>query len=359
MFWGNRVIREDLEEICGRKIRWERLRNKTILITGAYGMLPSYLVFLFIYLNEARHYDMKLILAVRSKEKASKRFGYFLEKKYIRLYLGDINEPIHVEGPIDYVIHGASLASTQYYGSTPVDVILPNISGTIQLLRLAEEHKAEGFLLFSSGEVYGKVDSCVSVITEETLGIVDTLNLRNCYCESKRMAEMLCCAWYRQKKVPVKIARICHTYGPTMNITGDARVFSSFAGDIVNNRNIVMNSDGSAKRPFCYLADATAGFIQILLDGEPGEAYNLCNSEEFLSIRQLADMLIGLYPEKKLKVEVRIPEGNEAVPKREESEGRISDEKLKSLGWFCKYDTREGFYRTIESLLQERESTTV
>lgn len=359
MFWENDVIREDLEEIYGRKIKWERLRNKTILITGAYGMLASYLVFLFIYLNEVHHYGIELVLAVRSKEKAGKRFGHFLEKEYIKLYLKDINEPISVDGHIDYVIHGASLASTQYYGSMPIDVILPNVSGTIQLLRLAEEHKAEGFLLFSSGEVYGKVDSAISVITEETLGTADTLNLRNCYCESKRMAEMLCCAWFHQKNVPVKIARICHTYGPTMDIAGDARVFSSFVGDIINDRNIIMNSDGSAKRPFCYLADATAGFIQILLEGKAGEAYNLCNSGETLTIRQLADMLTGLYPRKKLKVEMRIPEGKRMIPRKEESESEISDEKLKALGWFCKYDTREGFYRTIESLLQEKEKATV
>ena len=354
MFWDNHVIREDLEEVYGREINWERLRNKTIFITGAYGMLTSYLVFLCIYLNEIHQYGMRLILAVRSKEKAGKRFGRFLEEEYIELYLKDINEPIAVEGHVDYVIHGASLASTQYYGTVPIDVILPNISGTVQLLKLAEEHKSEGCLLFSSGEIYGKVDSSVSMITEETMGTSDTMNLRNCYCESKRMAEMLCCAWFHQKNVPAKAVRICHTYGPTMDIEGDARVFSAFVNDIINNRNIVMNSEGLVKRPFCYLADATAGFFQILLEGKPGEAYNLCNSKEFLSIRQLAELLTGLYPQKGLKVEKRIPEGQGLISKREENEVGISDEKLKALGWTCKYDTREGFHRTIESLLQEK-----
>ena len=150
--------------------------------------------------------------------------------------------------------------------------------------------------------------------------------------------------------------RICHTYGPTMDIEGDARVFSAFVNDIINNRNIVMNSEGLVKRPFCYLADATAGFFQILLEGKPGEAYNLCNSKEFLSIRQLAELLTGLYPQKGLKVEKRIPEGQGLIPKREENEVGISDEKLKALGWTCKYDTREGFHRTIESLLQEKKN---
>lgn len=354
MFLENYVIREDLEEIYGRSIKWEKLREKTVFVTGAYGMLPSYLVFLFIYLNEVYQYNIKIILAVRSLEKAQKRFGGYFNRDYVEVYLEDINAPIFIHKDVDYIIHGASLASAQYYGSVPIDVILPNVSGTIQLLRLAEQKKVEGFLLFSSGEIYGKVDSSISVITENVMGTVDTLNLRNCYCESKRMAEMLCYSWFYQKKVPVKIARICHTYGPTMDIANDTRVFSSFVKNVINNHDIVMNSDGSVKRPFCYIADATAGFFHILLDGVPGEAYNLCNSEEYLSIQNLAEILVNLYPEKRLKVQVRIKDEAGAILRKEESEGRISNEKLKSLGWRCKYNTEEGFYRTIEGILQEK-----
>ena len=148
MFWENKIIREDLEEIYSRNIDWEKLKGKTIFITGAYGMLASYLVFQCIYLNEIVHYGMKLVLAVRSEEKARKRFGDFLDKEYMVLYLEDINEPIHYDGRVDYIIHGASLASTQYYDTIPIEVMLPNILGTIQLLRFAEKKDAEGFLLW-------------------------------------------------------------------------------------------------------------------------------------------------------------------------------------------------------------------
>lgn len=352
-FMENHIIQEDMKEIYGRDIPWEKLKNKTIFITGAYGMLVSYIVFLCIYLNEIWNYKITLVLAVRSQEKLEKRFGSYLDKEYIKIYLKDINEPICWDGEINYIIHGASLASSQYYASRPIDVILPNVSGTIQLLKLAEKKSVEGFLLFSSGEIYGKVDSSISVITEESMGTADTLNLRNCYCESKRMAEMLCYSWFCQKHIPIKIARICHTYGPTMDVENDTRVFSSFVNDIINNRNIIMKSDGSVKRPFCYIADATAGFFRILLEGADGEAYNLCNSDEFLSIRQLAEILVNLYPKKNLKVEMRIENENNMISQREESEGLISNTKLKALGWSCKYDTKSGFYRTIESILQE------
>lgn len=351
----NRIIHEDLEEIFSRKAGWERLRKKTLLITGAYGMLASYLVFYCIYLNEVWNYDITLILAVRNLKKLERRFGEYAKKKYIIGYCKDINEPISLEEPVDYIIHGASLASSQYYSSIPIEVILPNILGTLRLLEFAEKKNVKGFLLFSSGEIYGKVDDTISIITEQSMGISDPLNIRNCYCESKRMAEMLCYAWHWQKQIPIKIARICHTYGPTIDIENDTRVFSAFVNDIIHNRNIVMNSDGSAKRPFCYLADATAGFLQILLDGVEGEAYNLCNSDEFLSISELAEILVGLYPQQNLKVERRILPGKDKILQKIESEAAFSNSKLKELGWLCKYDTETGFRRTIESILQRQE----
>ena len=358
MFWENKIIREDLEEIYSRNIDWEKLKGKTIFITGAYGMLASYLVFQCIYLNEIVHYGMKLVLAVRSEEKARKRFGDFLDKEYMVLYLEDINEPIHYDGRVDYIIHGASLASTQYYDTIPIEVMLPNILGTIQLLRFAEKKDAEGFLLFSSGEVYGAMDSSVNVITEDCLGTRLNLSLRNCYGESKKMAETLCYVWFKQKNVPTKMARIGHTYGPTMDIVNDKRVFSAFVNDVIHNRNILVKSDGSPSRQFCYIADATAGFFMILLEGNAGEVYNLFNMEEFLSVGQLAKKLAGIYPNKNLKVERIMENGQKILMGTEDSKPNpkrkiISSEKMKTLGWRCKYDTKDGFYRTIEAIMQE------
>ena len=358
MFWENKIIREDLEEIYSRNIDWEKLKGKTIFITGAYGMLASYIVFQCIFLNEAKHYGLKLVLAVRSEEKARKRFGDFLDKEYMELYLEDINEPIHYDGKVDYIIHGASLASTQYYDTMPIEVMLPNILGTIQLLRLAEEKKVKGFLLFSSGEVYGILNSPEEVVTEEFIGVCNHLDLCNCYGESKKIAETLCCAWVKERGVPAKMVRIGHTYGPTMDIGNDKRVFSSFVSDVIHNHNIVMKSEGFDMRQFCYIADGTAGFFQILLEGVPGEAYNLFNVEEFLSIGQLAELLIDLYPEKHLKIERQLEDGKRVTLKRKEgmflAKGRmLGNEKLKKLGWNCSYSARNGFYRTIEGILQD------
>lgn len=357
-FWENKIIREDLEEIYSRNINWERLKGKAIFITGAYGMLASYMVFQCIYLNEVADYGIELVLAVRNKEKARKRFGTYLDKAYMKLYLKDINEPILYHGRIDYIIHSAGLASTQYYNTIPIEVMMPNVLGTIQLLKLAEEKKAESFLLFSSGEVYGEIGSSVNVITEECMGVHQNLSLRNCYGESKKMAETFCYAWFKQKGVPAKMVRLGHTYGPTMDIESDKRVFAAFVNDIVHNRNIVMKSDGSPSRQFCYIADAAAGFFSILLNGIPGEVYNLFSMEGFLSIGQLAELLIDIYPEKGLKIERQMKDGQRVILDKGECmilpQGEIfGSEKLKKIGWSCKYNVRNGFYRTMESISQD------
>lgn len=349
----NNIIYEDLKDIYQRNINWNQLRNKTILITGAYGMLASYFVYMCIFLNEAYDYGIEIIAAVRSKEKLYKRFGVYADKKYFSIYLKDINKPLEIEGKVDYIVHGAGLASSQYYFEKPIEVMMPNISATMQLLELAVEKNSKSFLQFSSGEIYGTLEKGVTVITEDTYGLVDTLDLRNCYCESKRMAEMLCCAWYAQKKVPVKIARICHTFGPTMDIDSDTRVFSSFVSDVLHNRNIVMKSDGKTKRPFTYIADAVAAYFIILLGGEDGNAYNVCNEQEFLSIREVAEIVIGLYPQAGLKV-VR-DTSTKKVKNATENEIKFSSKKLQELGWQCHYDTKSGFLRTIEGIKEQRE----
>jgi len=348
LFLENNIIYEDLENIYRRDIAWERLKNKTVLVTGAYGMLASYIVFMCIFLNEIYDYHIRIIAAVRDEKKLRSRFGRYVDKPYFCGYLKDITEPFQIEGEVHYIIHGAGLASSQYYFEKPIDVMMPNVIGTMRLLELAEKKGCESFLLFSSGEIYGKVGNGISTIDETAYGLVNTLDLRNCYCESKRMAEMFCYSWYMQKKIPAKIARICHTFGPTMDIKKDKRVFACFVSDVLAERNIVMESDGKTKRPFTYIADATAGYFTILLKGESGNAYNVCNEQEFLSIRQLAEIAIGLYPKLHLKIEQQ--EKEMKIVNATENEIRISNEKLRRLGWNCMYDTKTGLLRTIEGI---------
>lgn len=346
----NSIIEKDMEDIYSRRNDWSRLAGKKVLLTGAYGMLASYITYFIEYLNEVKSIEVELIAVVRNRAKFSNKFGSMDKKKFVHIIEADLKSPLNVEENIDYIIHAASFASPQYYGVCPVDVLEPNTIGNYNLLQLAVEKKVEGYLLFSTGDIYGAVDNVTSV-TENDYGIMDTLDVHNCYSESKRMAETMCKAFNVQYGVPTKIARIWHTYAPTMDIEKDPRVFSSFVKNIVNHENIVMKSDGKGMRSFCYITDAIAGYFAVLFDGEKGEAYNVCNSDEFLSIAKLAETLVSLYPERGLQVirksrdssenyvENVLLIGKEAVP---------SNKKLKCLGWEAKVDVIEGFDRVIK-----------
>jgi nucleoside-diphosphate-sugar epimerase len=169
------------------------------------------------------------------------------------------------------------------------------------------------------------------------------------------MAETMCFSFYKEYEVPIKIARIAHTYSPTMNIDSDPRVFSSFVKNIIEKKNIVMYSDGKSKRCFTYITDAVAAYFKILLEGKSGEAYNVCNTEEFYSIRELAEMLVGLYPEYHLDVEYKQRSSSESYTENnlQSVKSFITDNgKLKGLGFDFKVTVKDGFKRVI-SFLQE------
>lgn len=351
----NRIIESDMREILQSNIEWGRFDGKTVLISGATGMIPSYMVMALLYLNKTRdNFDCKVIALIRSKEKAEKLFGEFISEPYFQLLQIDICDSVVLECDIDYIIQAASPASPQFFTKYPVDTIRPNVLGTSNLLQLGADKKVSGFLFLSSGDVYGQIQDG-SIIHEDSLGVVDQLNLRNSYAESKRMAEMLCKAYAEQYDVPVTIARISHTYGPTVNLDGDRRVFSEFVQNIIRNENIVMKSLGEAVRPFCYLTDATAALFKILLEGKSGEAYNMCNDECSFSIRDLANILVNLFPERGLKVICELRSADDDY-----KEGLVSkpcmvdNSKLRALGWKPQIDIREGFRRMVLAL-EERE----
>ena len=167
------------------------------------------------------------------------------------------------------------------------------------------------------------------------------------------MAETMCKAYQVQYGVPVKIARIAHTYAPTMNIENDPRVFSSFVNNIVENRNIEMKSDGSGKRSFCYITDAVAAYFTILLHGTSGEAYNVCNTSQYISVVELAECLVNLYPEKRLKVIRKQRDKSEHYTENTLLVGKTNipdNTKLKQLGWEPRVDIKDGFKRVINYL---------
>jgi nucleoside-diphosphate-sugar epimerase len=347
----NKIVEQDLAQIIDFDLPWETLAGKTVFIPGANGFLPAYIVESLLYLNEQQKQQIiKVIGLVRNKTKAFKRFEFYQGRDDLQLIEQDVCQPILLQEKIDFIIHAASQASPKYYGKDPVGTLLANTLGTYNLLELAKQNQVESFLFFSSSEVYGQVDSSCHLISENNYGYLDPTLVRSCYAESKRMGENMCVSWFNQYGIPTKIVRPFHTYGPGLSLE-DGRVYADFVADIVSNRDIIMKSDGSSRRAFCYLADATQGFITILIKGENGQAYNLGNPEGEASILELATKLVNLFPEKALKVVRQIVDNNQGYIPSQVSRNCPDISKLLSLGWKPRTSIEEGFKRTIRSFL--------
>lgn len=345
----NRIIGEDLQFITGQPLPWEKLEGCTVLVSGAAGFLPAYMVETILFLNETKFKKPALVIGiVRNFKRAEERFAFYKQRKDLQLIQANINELPEIGREIHYIIHAASQASPKYYSTDPVGTLMPNVIGTFKLLELARKNPLECFLFFSSGEVYGVVSPQHIPMKEDDYGYVDPATVRSCYGESKRMGETMCVSWYHQYGVPAKIARPFHTYGPGMDLD-DGRVFADFVRDVVNGRDITMTSDGSAIRPFCYLSDAIAGFFTVMLKGKNGEAYNVGNQYEEISIMQLAQTLVDLFPEKGLRVISRPDTENVTYMKSNIPRNCPEISKIKSLGWDPHITVLEGFKRTILS----------
>lgn len=342
------VVEEDLRSICDADLPWSELEGRRFLVTGAAGMLPAYFVESLLFLNEhVFRRPAHVVGMVRSIERASRRFAEYSDRSDLLLVEHDVCREFE-DSHFDYIIHAASPASPAQFGADPVGTLCPNTIGTYLLLEAAQRQGTKSLLFFSSGEVYGNIPAQGVPIQEDMYGALDPTNIRSCYGESKRMGETMCSAWSHQYGVPTKIVRPFHTYGPGMAL-GDGRVFSDFVANIVASENIVMTSDGSAARSYCYLADATQGFFTVLLKGKTAEPYNV-GSDHVLTVRQLADLLVRLVPEKHLEVirdDASAPTGYLQSPV---SDIRPDLSKTAGLGWRPTTKPEEGFLRTLRSM---------
>jgi UDP-glucuronate decarboxylase len=349
------VISEDMQSIIGEDLPWNNLKGKTVLITGANGFLPAYMVETLLFLNSTRQLNCRVIGLVRNISKAQTRFRQFLCRKDFLLVCGDISQDVDWPERCDFIIHAASQASPKFYGVDPVGTMTANISGVHQLLNHARKWESEGFLFFSSGEVYGRVSPEKVPTKEDDFGYINITDTRSCYSESKRAAETLGISYAHQYGVQFKIVRPFHTYGPGMSLD-DGRVFADFVNDVVSRRNLVLSSDGKAIRSFCYLSDAVAGFFTVLLKGQQATAYNVGNPAGAMSIIDLATLLAGLYPELELCVAQKIKKVDGYVPSTISI--NVPDiARIQELGWSPSTMPREGFMRTIRYFKELKSST--
>ena len=346
--YNNQIVTDDLAGICKSELDWQQFHEKTVLITGATGMLAAYLTYTFLYLKEHFGINVRVIALCRTKSKAENTFKVFLNKPYFTLLLQDVCEPIQYEGNIDYIFHLAGNASPHFINTDPVGIVKSNMIGTFNVLELAKEKHTKKVIFASTREVYGKNEKEDS-LTESSFGTIDPMENRSCYPESKRAAETIFKSYFLQYGVNFNALRIAHSYGPGMNLNNDGRVMADLMGNVVDGKNIELKSTGEALRAFCYITDAVTGIFYAALKGEPGEAYNLANETEEISIRDLAQMLVSLRRDKDLKVVFNIPETNTGYCNYKRV--GLNTQKLESLGWKPKVSLKEGCLKTINSFI--------
>lgn len=341
----NSFYQSDLENVANQ-VDIRVIYNTKFLITGATGLIGSFLVDFLLYLNEKYNSNIKVYAMSRSKERLQKRFSYFNnDSKNLMLIEQDVCDSVEISESVDYIISAASNADPRNYALYPAETILTNILGTKNVLDFAMKNKNTKVLFTSTMEVYGEIDSKDS-FSEDDYGLIDYNEIRSSYPESKRVSEILCRSYLKEFGVKSIICRLGYIYGPTMT-SGDSKVIAQFIKNVLKGENIILKSKGEQKRSYCYVADAVAGMLVSLIKGEPGEAYNIANSNSITSIKDMASLIASING---LTVEYHLPDEIEKAGFSKAQDAVMDESKLRSLGWNPIYDMEEGVKNTLEIL---------
>lgn len=342
----NKILLEDIEYIANSDmVSWEKLINRSIFLTGATGLIGSQIVLALDKYNQLHDANISVYALARNRDKANSLFNACTDK--IIVVEGDMTGDINLEDDIDYVIHGASMTSSKDFVELPVETIMSGINGTNNILSFARSKNVSGFVYLSSLEAYGITDASKKTITEEDYGYIDQLAPRSSYSEGKRIAECLCISYGSEYGLPVKIVRLCQTFGAGV-VYSDNRVFAQFAKSVIENKDIVLKTKGETYRNYCYTRDAVTGILCVLLDGNKNEAYNIANPTTGISICDMAQMITDKIAEGKIKVVFDIAEDISKLGYGPTIKISLDTNKIEGLGWKADVDLETSFRRMIE-----------
>lgn len=305
-----------------------RLRNHSIFITGATGMICSTVAEILFWLNKHQESNIKIYLGGRSKSRMRDRFSLFnegIDYHYVPYEASSGNVP---DVWADYIIDGASPADPRSFSAHPVETIMANIVGLKGLLDLTTKKRCHRLLYISSSEVYGKKDG-KEPYSESDYGYVDILNSRACYPSAKRAGETLCAAYRQEYGIDYVIARPGHICGPSISET-DSRASAQFTRKAVKGEDIVLKSSGRQIRSYCYTLDCASAILTMLVNGESGEAYNISNPDSICSIREIAEAFAQASGN---KVIFENPSDEEKQSYNLMDNSSLNSSKLLNLGW--------------------------
>lgn len=334
------------------QVSCDGLNGKTVLITGATGMIGSCLVDALAVWNRGQADPCHIVAVSRREASAKKRFSYCWDEPHFMFIEQDIcQEPRAWPDKVDYVIHAASNADPSNFSKAPVDTLLANVIGTDNLLKHGLTCGMKRFLFISSGEMYGQPDAQQNDFVETYCGPVDHSVPRACYPAGKRAAEVLCQAYISQYGLDAVIVRPCHIFGPTMT-AGDSRAVSEFLRNAAAGKNIGMKSAGLIERSHCYVVDAAAAILKVLLNGVCGAAYNIADPACQMTIADFAAMAAAAGG---CEVAFENPSDLEARGYSKVSRSVLSSAKLVQLGWSGQKDPYSPIEQTVKILREVNE----
>ncbi len=332
------LLMEELERISALNLPYGEFRGKTIAVTGATGLVGSYLMRALDAVNRAHNLNLRLVALCRDPEAARARL---VGVENLACLPYDACKPLEADFRADYLVHAASNAHPLAFSADPVGTMQANLLGTMRLLE--QLRRTGGRMLFcSTGEIYGENPNLDS-FDEHSFGGIDPMRARSCYPESKRAAETLCASYAQQYGVDALAARLTYTYGPTIT-RQNSRADAQFLRCALEGRDIVLKSPGNQLRSYCYAADTASGLIALLLRGETGMAYNVANPDCSVTIREYAGTLAELAG---VKLTFDLPPEAERRGYSAVTRAVLNPERLMALGWRARYNLREGLMRTL------------
>ncbi len=339
---------DDVKYVAELPLPWEKLNGKSLLITGATGLIGSFLIDVLMYRNQQFAINCRIIAVGRNAARAAERFKHYENDKNLLFLSHDIKVTFTEEemAQADYLLHLASNTHPVQYATDPIGTITTNVIGLLNILELAASCSSTRVLFASSNEIYGENRGDQEFFDEDYCGYINSNTLRAGYPESKRCGEALCQAYIAQKGLDIVIARLTRSYGPTM-LSSDTKAINQFLKRGIEGEDIILKSAGNQYYSYTYMADAVSGLLTVLLCGEKGQAYNIADEASDIKLKDLAQIIADASG---TKVIFELPDAVEAAGYSKATKARLNGQKIKSLGWKSRYTIEEGIKRTLSIL---------